>query len=132
MPIVSLPNGDSVDFPEGMSVDDMAAAIQDNFPEFSPDEGSALDQEQSNADPAEPKGIIASATNWVKDKLSIPKENPAGPVPDRVITMANNAPESPADNVPNATIAALPPSREEAGPGEAPWHTVVGVDQTPA
>ena len=34
MPIVKLPNGQELDFPEGMSEDDMRGAIGANFPEY--------------------------------------------------------------------------------------------------
>ena len=114
MPLVTLPNGSSIDFPEGMSPDDMAAVIQNSFPELSPDE-------------EEPKGIIASATDWIKDKLAIPEDKPVA-TPERVITANDQA--VPEDNIPNETIASLPSLREEAGPGVVTQHSVVGVDSS--
>lgn len=36
MPIVNLPNGTKLNFPDGMSEDDMKSAIHKNFPEYAP------------------------------------------------------------------------------------------------
>lgn len=41
MPIIRLPNGEQVRFPEGMSDEDMAKAISSNYPQFAPEAAPA-------------------------------------------------------------------------------------------
>lgn len=48
MPIVELPNGQRLEFPDGMSQQEMSSAIQKNFPEFSQNQGA--EQAQSPKD----------------------------------------------------------------------------------
>lgn len=60
MPLVDLPNGTQLDFPEDMSQDDMRNAIQKNFPEYAP-KSSALST----------IGTVASSVyNGIKDDVS--------------------------------------------------------------
>lgn len=91
MPIVELPNGTSLEFPDGMSQPDMAAAIQRNFPEYAkPQDGPGLISRAGDAI----SDVASSAGNWLESKVQglLPT-----PIADRAPEAAPVAPQSSED-----------------------------------